>query len=346
MLNDDILTVKNLYNPDSDENINEALVFGGNPSGLVDLENTNHKHAKGMMDASYGRSWYTNKHDLSKDKVRYKNLTKAEQMLVKNILAQLSLDDSLQTDQLMTRISPFITSPAIKAGIAFHAKDEAIHSATYAKIIKEVIQDTSVYRQDLVVPELMNKNLSVRKIFDDAMPLSSTIRKSNMIKMIAANIGLESLVFPSGFVGILSLATKIPGTANFISEIVKDELINHVPFFIENFKIAKKENPDLNWNKLENEIKNAVHELVTEEIKWGTFIGKNTLYLSEDNVATFIQDRANRMLRQMGFSLMYDLKGKHNPLLQFLKIGTQAKNVETAVFELISTNYNRNNITS
>ena len=44
----------------------------------------------------------------------------------------------------------------------------------------------------------------------------------DLLMAMVANQILEELVFPGGFVALFSLATKLPGSAEMASEIMKD----------------------------------------------------------------------------------------------------------------------------
>ena len=45
----------------------------------------------------------------------------------------------------------------------------------------------------------------------------------DLLMAMVANQILEELVFPGGFVALFSLATKLPGSSEMASEIMKDE---------------------------------------------------------------------------------------------------------------------------
>jgi len=118
---------KKIYNPESQEKTNQRKIFGGNPTGIFELNDIKYQWAYNLWEVMLNNTWFPKEVDMTQDILDYKRLTDAEKMAYDKVLAQLIFMDSLQTNNLIDNVNPFITSPEINLILVRQAFEEALH---------------------------------------------------------------------------------------------------------------------------------------------------------------------------------------------------------------------------
>ncbi|REA89363.1 ribonucleotide-diphosphate reductase subunit beta, partial [Staphylococcus pseudintermedius] len=81
-------------------------------------------------------------------------------------LAQLIFMDSLQTNNLIDNVNPFITSPEINLCLVRQAYEEALHSHAYAVMVESISANTEeiydMWRNDM---QLKSKNDYIAQVY-------------------------------------------------------------------------------------------------------------------------------------------------------------------------------------
>ena len=104
---------KRIYNPESEEKTNERRIFGGDPTGIFELNDIKYQWAYNLWEMMLNNTWFPKEVDMTRDVNDYKHLTDAEKSAYDKVLAQLIFMDSLQTNNIMDNLNPFITSPEV-----------------------------------------------------------------------------------------------------------------------------------------------------------------------------------------------------------------------------------------
>ena len=330
---------KRIFNQMSDEGFREARVLGGNPSGILNFNDTNHSWATEIYLKMKDRTWFSSQVDISKDIVNYQKLTKAKKRSYDLVLAQLIADDSIQTNQLADRINPYITSPIINACIITQDMEEVNHSYSYAVMAEDIAKDTDrIYEMAKHDSELAKKNLAVENMYETlSTPYANNIlkkawykikhgvmhieynpTKKDMLLACAANQILEELVFPGGFVVIHSLEHDLPGSSSMIAEIQKDETLSHVELFKRIFRQIITEDF---YNKVPSDIKERIYAVIknmTEaEKRWTKYVSKGLEGFSEATIDIFIEGKANSVCKNLLLEPLY-AKQEYDPLNKLL----------------------------
>ena len=338
----DYVLPKKLYNLESEEDYNEAKVFCGNPNGIIFRNKSNHGWAVQVYSNMEGRTWFPKRVNLEKDKKRYFTLTEEEKRAYDLVLAQLATNDSIQSNQLVDNINRYITSPAINMCIIRQASEEVVHSDAYTRMVEGVTgdfiyylhkKDKELYRKNMSIANMYSKAYSEINVEVDSDELNKKLKLNlpegkyiitkeptikDLLKASIANQILEELVFPGGFAVILSLENKMPGSAEMIAEIMKDETLSHVPLFKNIFRTAIKENfnsvipKDIEKFGLE-----LIEEMCNVEKRWTKYVSKGLLGFSERSVDIFIEGKANSVCKNLGLPLIYK-KSDFNPLQELL----------------------------
>lgn len=351
------LTKKKIFNTSSTEKFMECKVLGGNPNGIINFNRTPHKFFHTLYKNMLARTWFPEQVNISKDKTNYSKLTPAEKRAYDLVLAQLIANDSIQTNQLMDSLNSYITSPVINACIAQQAAVEALHSESYAVMAEDICQDTDrIYEMHLYDEELMLKNKSVEEMYtnlhqpmvpnkDGSYTYFPPSKEDILLAMVANQI-LEELVFPGGFAVMLTLGSKMVGSAEMIVEIMKDETLSHVPLFYSMFRCAVDEEYD---GAIPNIVIRKAHELITNmvyaEKRWTNYVSKGILGFSRKVVDIFVENKADSVCKNLRLPTIYnrtehDLLGKL--LSERLRGGTYES--RSNFFEVNATEYSKGSI--
>ena len=221
---------KKIYNPESTEHVNDRKIFGGNPTGIFELNNIKYQWAYNLWEIMLNNTWFPKEVDMTKDVMDYKNISAVEKEAYDKALAQLIFMDSLQTNNLIDNVNPYVTSPEINLILVRQSFEEALHSQSYAVMVDTISQNSDeiyeLWRTDM---KLKHKNDAIAAVFTE---LSVNPSEHNFVKACFANQILEGIYFYSGFAYLYTLARsgKMLGSAQMIRFIQRDEVTHLVLF--------------------------------------------------------------------------------------------------------------------
>jgi len=341
------LQPKKIFNQDSGEDFLHSRVIGGNPTGIINFNQTNHNWATDLFEKMEARTWFTTQVSLAIDKVNYPKLSDADRRMYKLVLAQLISNDSIQTNQLMDGINRYITSPAVNACLAMQAKEEAVHSKSYAVMAETILQDDQqeVYTLHMLDDELSRKNDAVAAMYDN-LYTGNDPSKEDLLMVFVANQVLEELVFPGGFVAMHMLEHVMPGSSAMISEIQKDETLSHVELFKNIFRTTIAEEFG---GTVPDSVRIMAHKLIRDmteaEIRWTLYATEGVIGFTEKAITICVEEQANSVCRNLMLPMLYE-KRKDNPLrkilIDHLKDGNTSS--RTSFFEKNVVEYSKNSL--
>ncbi|MDD5358711.1 MAG: ribonucleotide-diphosphate reductase subunit beta [Sulfurovaceae bacterium] len=326
---------KKIYNPNSDEQTRDRKIFGGNPTGIFELNDIKYQWAYNLWEVMLNNTWFPKEVDMTRDVSDYKQLTDAEKTAYDKVLAQLIFMDSLQTNNLIDNVNPFITSPEINLILVRQAFEEALHSQSYAVMVDSISTNSAeiyeLWRRDMM---LKSKNDAIAAVYDE---LSENPTDENIVKAMFANQILEGIYFYSGFTYIYTLARsgKMLGSADMIRFIQRDE-VTHLVLFQNMINSTKKERPELFTKELLDEVYEMFRSAVKLESDWGKYItGGQILGLTNDIIEQYIKYLADERLKAVGMEKLYNVEHPIKWVDQFSKFNDQKANF----FESKNTNY-------
>jgi ribonucleoside-diphosphate reductase beta chain len=335
-----MLNRKIIYNPNSYENVNNRKIFGGNPTGIFELNNIKYQWAYNLWEMMLNNTWFPKEVDMTRDVNDYKNLTDTEKSAYDKALSQLIFMDSLQTNNLIDNINPYITSPEINLILVRQSFEEALHSQSYAVMVDSISTNSEeiyeLWRRDMM---LKSKNDAIANVYDE---LSKNPTEHNFIKACFANQILEGIYFYSGFAYIYTLARsgKMLGSAQMIRFIQRDE-VTHLVLFQNIINTLRKERPDLFTEKLKDEVIQMYKKAVKLESDWGKYITQGQILgLTDEIVEQYIQYLADDRLTSVGFNKIYNVKNPIKWVEDFAKFNDQ----KTNFFEGTVTNYSKGSL--
>ena len=317
---------KQIYNPDSTEDVNGRKVFGGNPTGIFELNNIKYQWAYNLWEVMLNNTWFPKEVDMTRDVNDYKQLTDAEKTAYDKAIAQLIFMDSLQTNNLIDNVNPYVTAPEINLVLVRQSFEEALHSQSYAVMVDSISTHSDeiydLWRQDMM---LKHKNDVIAGVYQE---LAKNPTDENFLKACFANQILEGIYFYSGFTYIYTLARagKMLGSAQMIRFIQRDE-VTHLVLFQNLINTLRKERADLFTDALKADVYDMFRQAVKLESDWGKYITQGQILgLTNDIVEQYIQYLADDRLTSVGFEKLYNVKNPIKWVDDFSKFNDQKTN--------------------
>lgn len=296
------LTLKKAFNANGDDSQTARKLFGGNPTGIVNLNSVVYKWATDLYKIMFNNHWVPEKVSLVDDRVSLKELTPDELYALKRTLSFLIALDSMQNSTL-PRISSYITAPEVSAIYTLQEFQELVHSQSYQYILQELfssVEREEIYNMWRDDPILLKRNQAIASIYQEFMD-SPTER--NFKRILAADFALEGIYFYDGFNYFYQLKSrsKIPLTAQIIKYIENDEQ-THVSFFAYQIReVFDFSNPD-DVEILTSTLKNAVQE----EIDWSHEVyGDRILGISYQSSEEYPKFLGNKLAKVLKLPILY-----------------------------------------
>jgi len=307
-----LVNKKKLFNIESTERTTESKIINGNPSGVVDFVRPARKWARNLYEVMLNNTWFPQEANMSQDKIPFNNLPKEQKRAYLLVLSQLIMNDSIQTDQLVENIKPYVTDSIVGQCLVRQAFEESLHSKSYATIGEELFNEEElekVYYYQHEDKELMKKDKAIQQMYDEIGQAEEKVHINSFMKALCANNILENNIFYGGFCALWSLGDRLRGTAKMISFIERDER-QHVTLFKNIYKdvldeVFGGEVP----NDLKKDLKDLIDYMTGVEIRWTKYVTKDLFGFTDESINVYIKDKANQICRNMKIEELYpDIK--------------------------------------
>lgn len=283
-----------------------TALFGGKASGILNWNDLSYPHFYEFREQIRALFWRASEVDMTHDIKQFPTLTAAEQQAYLKIIGLLATLDGPQTDIAM-RIAHYATDPSVKSIMATIADQESEHNHSYAYVLSSItslsnqIETFELGRKD---PILLERNERMMAVYNEFAEHPTLL---NVLKAMVYSSLLEGLFFYSGFAFFYHLARhqKMVGTSTMISYINRDEL-QHGRFISELFRATLAENPHLNTKELTDWVYDHFQHSVEQEIRWSKYVLDGVTGLDLIELEGYIRYRANKMLRLLGLSEIYE----------------------------------------
>jgi ribonucleoside-diphosphate reductase beta chain len=299
---------KLIYNPESKEKLNDRRIFGGNPDGMINFTRMKYQWALNLWDTMEANTWFPREVQMTGDAKDYKYLSPAEKRMYDLVLSQLIFMDSLQTNNLMDNINPYITVPEINACLSRQSYEEANHSKSYAVMVESISDNTdTIYDMWKNDAKLREKNDYIAGVYKN---LAGGITDEKIVLAMFANQILEGIYFYAGFAAMYALGKsgKMLGSSQMIRFIQRDE-VTHLLLFQNMINSTRKERPELFTKELEETVRAMFRRAVELEASWGAYITQGQILGFTDAIITqYIQYLADKRLDAVGYAPMYNVK--------------------------------------
>lgn len=290
------------------ENPNRATaLFGGKMSGILNWNDVAYPHFYELREELRGLFWRASEIDMAPDIKQFPTLSKPEQKAFLEILGGvLSSLDAPQTD-IASRISHFTTDPSVKSIMATIGDQESEHNHSYSYVLSSLvplkIQNESFEfgkRNEII----LKRNERLTEVYNEFAenPTIETVLKS-----LVESALLEGLYFYTAFAFFYNLArnNKMVVSSTMISYINRDEL-QHGRFISELFRATLAENPQYNTEEFTEWVYDQFKHAVEQETEWSRHVLKDIDGIDMYEMEGYIKYRANKMLRLMGLSEIYE----------------------------------------
>jgi len=302
---------KEIYNPESVEDLNERRVFGGNSDGMINFTKMKYQWALNLWDTMEANTWFPKEVQMTGDAKEYKLLSEPEKRMYDLVLSQLIFMDSLQTNNLMDNINPYITAPEINACLSRQAYEEANHSKSYAVMVESISDNTdAIYNMWKSDEKLREKNNFIADTYKRLTADGESISDEKILLALFANQILEGVYFYAGFAAIYALGKsgKMLGSSQMIRFIQRDE-VTHLLLFQNMINSVRKERPDLFTKELEEKVRVMFRKAVELEASWGSYITQGqVLGFTDAIIKQYIQYLADKRLDAVGYKPEYNVK--------------------------------------
>jgi ribonucleoside-diphosphate reductase beta chain len=299
---------KIIYNPTSKESLNDRRIFGGDPDGMINFTRAKYEWALKLWDTMEANTWFPKEVQMTQDAKDYKYLTPPEKRMYDLVLSQLIFMDSLQTNNLMDNINPYITAPEVNAILSRQSYEEANHSKSYAVMVESISDNTDeIYDMWKTDQKLLEKNSFIAETYKN---LAGNITDEKIVLAMFANQILEGLYFYAGFAAMYALGKsgKMLGTSQMIKFIQRDE-VTHLLLFQNMINSTKKERPELFTAELEQKVRVMFRQAVDLEASWGAYITQGQILgFTKDIIRQYIEYLADRRLEAVGYEPEYNVK--------------------------------------
>ena len=208
---------KIIFNPESNEDLNDRKIFGGNPDGMLNFTKMKYPWALKTWETMLANTWFSSEVNMNPDAKDYEYLSPAEKRMYDLVLAQLIFMDSLQTNNLMDNINPYITAPEINACLSRQAYEEANHSKSYAVMVESISDNTDeIYDMWKNDSKLLEKNKYIAQVYQELS--TGEVTDEKILLALFANQILEGIYFYAGFAAIYALGKsgKMLGSSQMI----------------------------------------------------------------------------------------------------------------------------------
>lgn len=298
---------KVIYNPQSGENLNQRKTFGGDPDGMINFTKAKYEWALHLWDIMEANTWFPKEVQMTDDKKDYKLLSPAEKRMYDLVLSQLIFMDSLQTNNIMDNMNPYITAPEINAVLSRQSYEEANHSKSYAVMVESISDNTDdIYNMWKTDQQLQKKNQFIANIFSN---LSDDLTDENIVLSMFGNQILEGMYFYAGFAAIYALGKsgKMLGSSQMIRFIQRDE-VTHLLLFQNLINSTKKERPELFTDALEEKVRSMIRDAVEIESAWGAYITQGQILgFTDAIIKQYIQYLGDQRLIAVGYEPEYNV---------------------------------------
>jgi ribonucleoside-diphosphate reductase beta chain len=272
-----------------------------------------HNNIWDMYKKAMASFWTAEEIDLYSDLDDWNNLNDQERHFISHILAFFSASDGIVNENLCLRFYNDVQIPEARAFYGFQIAMENIHAETYGLLIDTYIKDAK--QKDHLLNAIKTIPCITKKA-DWAMKWING--NESFAERLVAFAAIEGIFFSGSFCSIFWLKKRglMPGLT-FSNELISRDEGLHTDFACLLYKDYIQNKP----------AESRIVELITEAVEFECEFITDALPVSligmnADNMKDYIKFCADRLMRQLGYSNIYNAK---NPFDWMELISMQGK---------------------
>ena len=241
-------------------------------------------------------NWTAEEIDFSKDLDDWNTMSDNERRFIKYILAFFAASDGIVFENLNVNFANEVQLPEARSFYAYQQHNEMVHGETYSllidKYVKDPVEKDMLFRAIETIECVKSKAEWAMKWFDSSQPFANRI---------VAFACVEGIFFSGSFCAIFWLKKRglMPGLS-FSNELISRDEGLHQDFAVELFGM-------LNNKASERTVVGIVREAVEIEKQFILdALPCKLIGMSSDNMSTYIEYVSDRLLKQLGFSPVWN----------------------------------------
>ena len=317
-------------------------MFFGKPLGVQRYDSYKYPVFDKLTTQMLGYFWRPEEVSLQKDRGDYQSLRPEQKHIFSSNLKYQILLDSVQGRGPGMAFAPYCALPELEGAMNVWQFMEMIHSRSYTYIIKNVYPNPSeVFDTILDDNKILSRAKSVTAAYDDFINAAQEYGQSNWwrpewssenasyeekelkrkLYLAVSNVNiLEGIRFYVSFAcsfafGELKL---MEGSAKIISLIARDEN-QHTVLTQQMIKAWQKGDDPVMQDIMKEEEQTVINmfaNAVSEEKEWAQYLFKDgtMIGLNDKLLVKYVEWIANKRMRAIGLTPLYDAPLKNNPL--------------------------------
>jgi|TARA_B100001964_G_scaffold89265_1_gene100310 ribonucleoside-diphosphate reductase beta chain len=322
--------MKTVFNREDIDYTKEPMFFGADQS-VQRYDVFKYPTFDKLNQKMLGYYWRPEEVSLQKDRADYQLFRPEQKHIFTANLKYQTLLDSVQGRGPSLAFLPYVSNPELEGCIVTWDFFEALHSRSYTYIMKNVYANpTEIFDTIIHDKEILKRAVSVTENYDKFLKVAQDyfvkgkgdikdVKKQLYLAIMNVNI-LEGLRFYVSFACTFAFGELklMEGSAKIVSLIARDEaqhlaLTTHI---IKNWQEGDDKEMKRVIKSCNKDVIQMYEKCIGEEKAWaehlmkdGSIIGLNAKLLGD-----YIEFIANRRVKSLGFTAMFDRPANTNPL--------------------------------
>lgn len=268
-------------------------------------------------------TWTVDEVDFSTDLVDlHSKMTESEKHLIRRLVAFFATGDSIVGNNLVLNLYKHVNSPEGRMYLSRQLYEEALHVQFYLTLLDNYIPNPDERAEAFAavenIPSIKKKADFCYKWIDSINELSElkTIedRRRFLMNLICFATCVEGLFFYAAFAYVYFLRSKglLAGLASGTNWVFRDESM-HMAFAIEVVKTARKEEPELFNQQMEDMVVQMLEDAIECEMEFAhDVLNLGVAGMSAKDMRQYLEYCADQRLESLNIAPRYNVK---NPFM-------------------------------
>lgn len=264
-------------------------------------------------------TWTVDEIDWSTDVVDlHSKLSPSEKHLISRLVAFFATGDSIVGNNLVLNLYKHVNSPEARLYLSRQLYEEALHVQFYLTLLDTYIPDHEERARAFTaiesIPSIRKKGEFCFKWMDSINELETLTTKEDrrkfLMNMICFATCIEGLFFFAAFAYVYFLRSKglLTGLASGTNWVFRDESM-HIAFALEVINTARKEEPDLFNEQMEEMVTQMIEDAIECEMAFAEDILQHGVAgMSSKEMRQYLEFVADQRLESLHIAPRYNVK--------------------------------------